>query len=326
MTSRPLSVLEIACDESGYEGDKLIDTTTDVFAHASVALDVGTAAACLRELRHRIRSPAEEYKANHILRQKHREVLTWFLGPLSPVQRAAHVFVVDKVCFVLRTLVQTLVVGERSAAMADLLYRHHRGTADQASWHGFLVAAGGLLRTRDRSDGLSSVDVLLDAIDELRRAESGESLGEVLEILAQTRPQAEAMRVSLDRPMALPAADPLFPAIVSAVDHWSAGGRSVVILHDQQNTLSARRIAHLMTLVNALAPGRLVGLSLVDSQGDPRVQLADILGGAVRKIASDELNGRGDPGLTALLAPFVSPHSIWGDVRSWSLLRPEYVR
>ena len=99
-----------------------------------------------------------------------------------------------------------------------------------------------------------------------------------------------------------------------------------MILHDQQNTLSARRITYLLTLVNASAPGRLVGLSLVDSQGDPRVQLADILGGAVRKIASDELNGRGDAELTALLAPFVSPHSIWGDVESWSLLRPDFVR
>jgi hypothetical protein len=97
MTSGPPSVLEIACDESGYEGDKLIETTTDLFAHASVALDVESAADCIRELRSRIRSPAEEYKANHILRQKHRDVLTWFLGSASPVQGWAQVYLVDKV-------------------------------------------------------------------------------------------------------------------------------------------------------------------------------------------------------------------------------------
>ena len=29
---------EITCDESGYEGEKLVDTTTQVFAHSSVFL------------------------------------------------------------------------------------------------------------------------------------------------------------------------------------------------------------------------------------------------------------------------------------------------
>ena len=33
-----VDALEITCDESGYEGEKLIGTTTDVFAHAGVRL------------------------------------------------------------------------------------------------------------------------------------------------------------------------------------------------------------------------------------------------------------------------------------------------
>ena len=36
--------IEIACDESGYEGEKLIGSTTAVFAHGSVRLDHATAA------------------------------------------------------------------------------------------------------------------------------------------------------------------------------------------------------------------------------------------------------------------------------------------
>jgi hypothetical protein len=70
------------------------------------------------------------------------------------------------------------------------------------------------------------------------------------------------------------------------------------------------------------ARGRLAGLTLVDSTVDPRVQVADILAGTARKIASDELNDRGDAELTALLRPYVDPHSIWGDDRSWALLEP----
>ncbi len=52
---------EIVCDESGYEGEKLIDTTTAVFAHASVVLDDDAADGCIRTLRAMIRSPATQY-------------------------------------------------------------------------------------------------------------------------------------------------------------------------------------------------------------------------------------------------------------------------
>lgn len=90
---------EIACDESGYEGDRLVGGVTDVFAHAGVDLTVAAAAACVTELRRRIRSPALEYKANHLLRSKHRSTLLWLFGPSGPVLGHAHVHVVDKAGF-----------------------------------------------------------------------------------------------------------------------------------------------------------------------------------------------------------------------------------
>jgi len=67
---------------------------------------------------------------------------------------------------------------------------------------------------------------------------------------------------------------------------------------------------------------RLQGLRLVDSRGDARVQLADFLAGIARVIASDELNERGDPHLTALLRPYVGASSVRGDDRSAALLLP----
>jgi hypothetical protein len=48
-------LVEIACDESGYEGEKLIGATTDVFAHAGVRLDPESAIRCMQELRNRAR-------------------------------------------------------------------------------------------------------------------------------------------------------------------------------------------------------------------------------------------------------------------------------
>src|SRR2546430_13319499 len=93
--------VEVACDESGYESGKVIGGTTDVFAHASVALATEPAAACMRELRRRIRSPATEYKANPLLREKTRPVLVWLLGPAGPSRRPARVYLMDKALFVL---------------------------------------------------------------------------------------------------------------------------------------------------------------------------------------------------------------------------------
>jgi hypothetical protein len=47
--------VEVACDESGYEGEKLIRTTTDVFAHASVRLDIESATNGVQEIRYVLR-------------------------------------------------------------------------------------------------------------------------------------------------------------------------------------------------------------------------------------------------------------------------------
>ncbi|GAA3247412.1 hypothetical protein GCM10017691_56640 [Pseudonocardia petroleophila] len=90
---------EIACDESGYEGDRLVGGVTDVFAHAGVDLSPDAAGGCVADLRRRIRSPAQEYKANHLLRPKHRGTLLWLFGRTGPVLGHAHVHVVDKSAF-----------------------------------------------------------------------------------------------------------------------------------------------------------------------------------------------------------------------------------
>ncbi|MGN9844462.1 hypothetical protein ACTMTI_40680 [Nonomuraea sp. H19] len=104
-----------------------------------------------------------------------------------------------------------------------------------------------------------------------------------------------------------------------AVGHWGRDGRRVFVIHDRQTTLTDERIAELRRLA---PPGRLAGLQLVESRLDARIQVADVMAGVARKIASDELNGRADDRLAALLRPYVAADSIWGDARSWALLHP----
>ncbi|RAS62224.1 uncharacterized protein DUF3800 [Lentzea atacamensis] len=224
--------MEIACDESGSEGEKLVGGVTAVFAHAGVRLSHEEAAACVASLRRMIKSPALEYKANHLLREKNRWALLWFLGPAGPLAGRARVQLVDK-----RLLLASRVRAEFGAVTGPL--EHYND----------------LLRARGPRGTL----------------------------------------------------DPLFPAILRAVAQWHfSGGGSVSIVHDQQLSLTDGRIRQL----KKLAPG-LESLTLVDSQHDARVQVADFLAGIARRVAEDELNGRPDREVIALLRPFVAGPRMW---------------
>ncbi|MCG5220474.1 DUF3800 domain-containing protein [Streptosporangium soli] len=323
--------LEIACDESGSEGEKLIGGNTDVFAHAGVRLRADSAAECIQETRNRIRSPATEYKANHLLREKHRPVLTWLLGSSGPIYGNAHVYLADKTFFAIGRVVDLLVgrVGSaadgdahrdgQAQAMAVTLYREGQATFGREQWTAFLESFNDLMRAR------VSVDSFFQVVDAMSLSGAQGRVGEIMGRLAQARPYADDFRARLlDRPKMAPVLDPLIPAIVQAVVRWGEGGKPVSIVHDEHYTLTQGRIARLQASFVAPHPpgGRLTGLRLVDSRSDPRVQVADFLAGVARKIASDELNDRGDAELVALLRPYVHPSSIWGDARSWSLLGP----
>lgn len=240
--------VEIACDESGSEGEHLIGGNTDVFAHASVSLGIDTANDCVQEIRARIGSPALEYKANHLLREKHRATLEWFLGPRGPLPGHAVVHLVDKTYLLL-----TKLTGNPHQAAA--LYRDGPLTYGPTQWQAFLSEANDRLR-------------------------------------------AEPSHASLD---------PQIPAIARAVELWSANGNPVDVIHDEQPVLTEDRIVELKELLN----GRLANLRLVDSRDDARVQVADFLAGIARKITSNDLNGRGDAGLNALLRPYIDPGSLW---------------
>jgi hypothetical protein len=295
--------VEIACDESGYEGERLVGGTTDVFAHSGVSIDDGAAAEVIRILRDRIRSPATIYKANHLLRDRHRPVLLWLLGPDGPLHGRAHVYLIDKAYFLVERVAGLLVPGRDG--LAAELYRQGRGMTDAARWQAFLAACNDLLRSRDRIEAWPPADTFAHMVEVLPRSAA------VTE-LARAVPRAEEVRLRL-RSEPLAPLDPLIPALVRAVEHWSAGGRPVVITHDQQNTLPADRIALLLERLPGLA-----GLSLVDSFTSARVQVVDFIVGVARKVASDQLAGQDDAELTALLRPYLDPRSVWADEPSWS--------
>jgi hypothetical protein len=130
-------VIEIACDESGYEGEKLIGSTTRLFAHASVR--VADPAAVLAELRDRVRSPATQYKATHLLRPQHRAVLAWFLGPRGPVLGHGHVFLLDKARYVRERYARIFGYDPPDLALANDVLRLRGGRPGPAGAAGFRI-------------------------------------------------------------------------------------------------------------------------------------------------------------------------------------------
>jgi hypothetical protein len=319
--------LEIACDESGYEGENLIGGTTDVFAHASVRIGDAAASDCVAEIHRRIQSPVTEYKAGHLLREKHRPVLEWFLGPSGPLLGNAHVHLTDKTWFVVGRMVE-LVAGPAGGGPHDLpprggmavaLYREGPAAFGAQRWEALLRAFTDLLRARNRRAPETNGESFFGLVEALRLAAPPGPMADALGQLRQGRARAEALRGELlDNPKLIPVLEILFPAIARAVAFWSDGRTPVAVVHDEHSALTTDRVAQLRELVRH----RLAGVRRVDSRSDPRVQVADFLAGVARRIASDELNRRGDEALAELLRPYVDARSAWVDGRSWAALRP----
>ncbi|MDN5861334.1 MAG: NAD-dependent protein deacetylase of SIR2 family [Pseudonocardia sp.] len=175
---------EIACDESGYEGEHLIGGVTAVFVHAGTDLDVAAAQECVALLRERIRSPAQEYKANHLLRAKHRDALEWLLERMTG---RASVHLVDKAY--LAATVLDRILPQRDAPSEALLLAVE--TALRARDAAELAAAAAVLRALDPR--------IADAVADHRAGE-------------------------LAAPPAFGPLDPLPAAIGATVDRWSAAG------------------------------------------------------------------------------------------------------
>lgn len=286
--------LVIACDESGSEGERLIGGTTDVFAHASVHVDTEVAAAFIAEVRVLARSPATEVKASVILRPQNRRVLEWLLGPDGPISGQAHVHLTEKLFHLLATFAAPL--GDPDATMT--LYRDGPDAFGYGAWHRLLAAYNERIRARDEEVELADA-VLRARLADLRSRPPSPAV-RLLNQIAEAGPPVDVVL------------DPLVTALTAAVDHWATDERPVAIVHDIQGALTPSRIAELERRCGS----DLASLTFVDSSTDPRVQVTDFLAGAARRVASEELNGRRDDGLAALLRPYVSASSIWAHAPS----------
>jgi hypothetical protein len=117
--------------------------------------------------------------------------------------------------------------------------------------------------------------------------------------VTSARVEEVMVRLIDEDPAFPPPLEPLVPALAETLLFWSAGDRSVAVVHDEQSALTRGRVARLGTfLAEAVspAPPPLRSFLQVDSRDDPRVQVADLLAGIAR---------RRTPKLNELLAPYL---------------------
>jgi hypothetical protein len=311
-------LVEIACDESGAEGEHLVGGETTVFSHASVQLTSEDAHAILAEVYERVDGPiTAEFKASRLMRNG--PIVDWLLSPAGPIHGRARVYLLDKAYFLL-VLLADVLMGE-STYFADLprwpspaalrLARELQDSGPRelgaSRWAEFGDAANLLLRARWRRDNGDPNEPLFALLDSDRP-------NGVLGALRGARDRAETYRTWRDAQGVLATIDPLIPALARTILHWTNDGAEVAILHDETSALTPGRMALLSSRL------RLVELRRVDSGTDSRIQVADFLAGIARRIAEEVLRGDGSPQRAELLRPYVDPSSLWSDPRSWAVL------
>ena len=285
------SWVEIACDESGFSGSNLLNSASPVITHASIDLAVPEAAEVLFVLRSRLHSRSE-YKSNQLLRPDRQPALEWFLNTL---RGRAHVHVIDKTGYVAARVLE-LFTEEPSYGAGTRLGRDHSDAVLVLRQRTeFLAAFVNLTRTKR----VRLIDH--DAIDRFFATKPAD----VAALCEVTRARVEDVMVRLidEDPSFPPPLEPLVPALAETLLFWSAGERSVDVVHDEQSALTRDRVARLGAfLARAVspAPAPLRSFRQVDSRDDPRVQVADLLAGLAR---------RHTPKLNQLLTPYPQARS-----------------
>jgi hypothetical protein len=236
---------------------------------------------------------------------------------------------VDKESFLITRLVD-LLLAEPSYAAGTRLTQDQREPALAVyrarpsaghDWRVFLSAFVELFRIkRVRYPDPEALERFFGGRDALLRDQLGAAAEDVLARLSRPRVRAVLARLFAGDPSIPPPLEPMLPALAETVLFWSGDDRRpVLVTHDEQSALTAGRLRRLQRVLAApsdhLRPAAvdeadleptglspLAGLLMVDSRDDPRVQVADLLGGMARRLPEIVDDGP--------LRPFVSPTSL----------------
>jgi hypothetical protein len=155
--------LEVVCDESGSDGENLVESRHRVFAHGSVDCSAEEANSIAAAIRKRFRIAGTELKASRLLRGDRGEDVAALFGPGELLDGRAHIVLIDKLYFAVGKVIDLLVeeyMYERGVhlhadgsarQMASILFRHGRKALGTTNWERLLGAFVSLIRRRQRT-------------------------------------------------------------------------------------------------------------------------------------------------------------------------------
>lgn len=336
-------VIEVACDESGNDGENLFGGNATVFAHGSVAISSEQAESLIAELRHRTNAQTAELKSKDLLKPRRLDAAQWLLRhPL--VAGHSLVNLTEKRYFLTCKLFDSTVEEQMHASGADiyaesralkvLMFLYSRAPEELGIvWDETLETYNLLLRSHDEAEIHSHLATLRAQLVGIGQQCSGllnDLIGMIWggtgHLLTLARQQA-----GLDGSDKLRTLDPVLTAIGQTARAWSKrSGRDVIVVHDEAKVLTPETVENLKyhlarphLVAPSLADGSVVvrAIHKVDSRADARVQVADLLAGIGRAVAEQALHGEDHP-LRHDVQPMVDPLSMWGDVRSWMIINP----
>ena len=283
----------IACDESGFTGTNLLHASSPVLVHASVDLRVDEAAELMTTLRSGFRLTPDELKSGRFLRgSRSTDLREWLL---LAVAGRAHVHLIDKKLFLVERVLDLFLSERRAPAVLlrdqdlelDARELSRAGEEVGGAWEEFLAAALDVLRTkRARRDPRDRVARLLQARDGLTAHGVEDDARSLLDRLTRTEVSRRLADLAQEDLAFPPPLEPMLPALAATVLFWSERHRSVLVVHDEQSALTARRLRWLRQALaeeTGAEVSPLAGLVTVDSRDDPRVQVADLLAGVARR-------------------------------------------
>nr|WP_237728027.1 DUF3800 domain-containing protein [Cellulomonas sp. APG4] len=334
----PGQPVEIACDESGSEGENLIQGTHRIFAHGSIDLSMSEANAVLQEVKIHLGVGGVELKARRLLEPSNIDRVVPLLAPGGVLHLHAHVYLLDKLYFAVGKIVDLLVEEEAydrgirlhddgsARAMASTLFMKGRRALGGANWTRLLEAFVSLVRRRQRSGIKATLDDFYHIVDDVRLRSHDKHVEAILQLIWASRRQAEQY-VGPDGPLSdRRNLEPLLAAIPMTTAFWSEKhARAVRIVHDQQTLLTPEIVGPMIEVMNNPHPDfpyliPIVGVDQVDSRADARIQLADLVSGFGRLAGEHALAGTLTPTITSAIRPMLDANAVWGDDLSWAAL------
>jgi hypothetical protein len=243
--------VQIACDESGSDGENLIEGSSRVFAHGSTDLDTAAASQLINELRETVKFKGPELKSTTLLQNASRRAAllnTFTLG--GPLSERAKFLVIDK-WYMAAAKVIDLVIEEDAYAngidiyvtgeayrMAQMLIQEGPRAFGERRWQQLLGEFVSFVRSKQRVGTKTTEIELLQTIDDLRLRNNRRSLTAIMQRLWQGR--HHLADYGPDGPIAsMRTLEPIVPAIVSTAKAWHQVHRiPVEVVHDRYAALT----------------------------------------------------------------------------------------